>query len=399
MLAALHSDLIFINFFPSKLAYNGIIDIYRYIFENFGGDKIVWSYYPPLTYLVLGAFQFIFKPLEGGFYNWIQQVYSSGCDKWLIANGVSFDFFKYLFLMKLPYAAFDCLCIIVMMKFVDEKRQKMNALKLWSFSPVLLYGVYMFGQIDIMPASLALVSVLLFKEKRNRWGFFLLSMAALFKTYTIFLILPFLVMFSRSWRDLAKNLAAAAVPFIFILLPYYISSRGYVINSIFPRFYVADVTAGSWQYVQKAIFLGLYLFLLFACHKSARKGEGMPVLVVSISTLMILYTLFFVPVHYFIWVTPFLILAVCLKFVPAWLYYFQMLCLFTYSLNGAGTTTGLLAPLNPGFFLGLPGLPDMFHQLNIRWGMVMLSARLVFTAICVLVAMELIGGLKCRILK
>lgn len=394
MLIAVHGDFVFVNYFPGKLAHEGVLDIYRYIDVNFGEDmKFTWTYYPPLTYFVLGAFQFILRPFTHGFYQWIHAVYSAGTgvSGWLTASGVSFDFFRYLFFMKLPYLAFDGLCIFAIFQYVGDRSLRMKALKLWSVNPVILYGVYMFGQVDIMPASLAVASLLLIKRGKYWWGFLLLSAAALFKTFTVFLILPFLIVLARSRKAVLKNMTAVIIPFILVLLPLYISSRGCVMVSLFPKFYIERSAAIPWPFVQKMIFTGLYLFLTFTCFKLRKEREGVSVLGLSISALMLVYTLFFVPVHYFVWVVPFLVIAVCLRVVPAWLYWFQIFCLFVYNLNSPKTTTALLAPVNPRFFYGLPGVPDLMHSLSIRWGAVMLGAQLVFIAVCVLIAMDLTG--------
>ncbi|MFH1664794.1 MAG: hypothetical protein ABIA77_01465 [Candidatus Omnitrophota bacterium] len=390
MVFAAHSDVIFVNYFPSKLAYQGVFDIYRYIDLNFSGER-VWSYYPPMTYYVLGAFQFLMRPFDAGFDRWIHAVYFGGLGEWLAANKGSADIFRHLFFMKLPYAFFDALCVFCVVRYMDEGRSKKRALKLWSVNPVILYGVYMFGQVDIMPAALTILSILMIKLRRIWWGFFLLSVAALFKTFPVFLILPFMIVLTRSGKELVRNLTAVAVPFIVVLLPLYLSGGKGVIGSLFPRFYVAEVTGMSWEFIPKAVFAALYVFLLYRCVVSGKEGRDIFFPGLAVSVLMLVYTVFFVPVHYFVWVMPILIVTVCLGMVPEWVYWAQISCLFLYALNSALTTTALFAPLNPDLFLSLPGLPDIMHGLAVRWGAVMLAARMVFTAICVLVAMGLIG--------
>ncbi len=389
---AAHSDLIYINYYASKLTYEGVFDIYRYIHVT--GADIMGTYYPPLTYFVLGGFQFMLRPFDPGFYHWIKVVFSMGTGEWLLANGASFAFFRHLFFMKAPYLVFDALCVYAVLRYLGDRSSKIRALKLWCFNPVILYGVYMIGQADIMPASVAVLAVLMMKEHKLWWGFFLLSTAALFKTFAGFMILPLLIFLSRSVKGLLKNLVPVVIPFVLVALPFFISSRGYVINSFFPAFYAGGVAATPWPLVQKAVFMGLYLLLISTCFRAKREPDGISVLDISISSLMLVYVIFFVPVHYFVWVIPLLMIAVCQGVIPAWVYHGLVICLFVSNLNSAGTTTALLEPLNPRFFHGLPGLPDLMHNLSIRWGAVMLLARLVFKAACVLTAMELIGRIS-----
>ena len=386
MLVAAHSDITFINFFPSKLAYEGIFNIYGYIEANFPPDR-TWAYYPPMTYLTVGGWQFLFKAFCPGFYQWISKAYFLGLGEWLVVNGASFDFFKYLFMMKLPYLFFDMTCLYAILGCVNDSDMKKRALKLWVFSPVILYGVYMFGQVDIFPVTLIMISILMVKRKKKYAAFLLLSLSGLFKTFPLFLILPYLIILTDSRASFWKNITAVSLPFILILLPFYLFSGSQVINSLFPRFYVVPAEYMFLDVIKKIIFVMLYGSLLISCYKMKRALiQSDAVLLVSIAVLMIIFTLFFTPIHYFVWVTPLLILAVSMKMIPGWIFWAQIICLFIYNLNSSRTTGALFMPLNPQFFTALPGLPDLIHGFSIRWGAVMLGARMMFTVFCVGVA-------------
>ncbi|MFH1362974.1 MAG: glycosyltransferase 87 family protein, partial [Candidatus Omnitrophota bacterium] len=375
---------------PSKLAYSGVVDVYSYINANFPAERI-WSYYPPMTHLFLGACQYILKSFNPGFYVWIQEVYTMGLGEWLITNGTSFDVLRYLFFMKLPYIIFDGVCLYSIFRYLDSNSSRKQALRLWSINPVILYGIYAFGQIDLIPAALTALAILMVKEKKTWLAFLILSIAALFKTFTIFLIVPFIIVLTDSRKDLLKNLIAAIVPFVLIFVPFCFSGGKNAINSLFPVFYVNPSSDVLWYAVQKVIFIGFYAVLIFACFKLKKDQTGSTPLRIAIAVLMLIYILFFVPIHYFVWVIPLLITAVCVNIVPEWLYWIQIVCLFLYNLNSANTTTCLMLPIDPDFFSNLPGLPDIMHGFSIRWGAIMLGARLVFTALCLLIAMGMIG--------
>ena len=164
-----------------------------------------------------------------------------------------------------------------------------------------------------------------------------------------------------------------------------------MVNSLFPVFYSNFSIDIPWQILQKLIFMVLYASLIFFCFRLKKERIESTVLRVAITVIMIIYTLFFVPIHYFVWVIPLLIAAVCVNIIPEWLYWSQILCLFLYNLNSANTTTWLCLPINPAFFSSLPGLPDIMHGFSIRWGMIMLGARLIFTVLCLFIAMGIIG--------
>jgi len=387
---AVHSDIVFINFFPGKFASLGVMDIYRYIAVNFPGERI-WSYYPPLTYFTLGISQAALASFDPGFAPWISEVYSGGLREWLISYGSSPRFFRYLFLMKAPYIVFDAVCLFAIWDYLHGWNARLRALKLWSLNPVILYGVYMFGQVDIMPAALTVLAVLFARDGKNISSVLLLSCAALFKTFSIFLLPLFVFTGVRSYRDILGRVFLAALPFCLVLVPLVASSGKYALESLFPKFYLSGGSDAVGSFVRKTIFIMLYLIIAVRCFKRRAAGEADNFLKYSIAVIMAVYVMFFVPVHYFVWVVPLLIIAVARGIIPAWLYWGQIACLFVYNLNSARTTTSLFAPLGPGFFYKLPGLPDLMHKFGIRWGGVMLLAQLLFVLICVVMAMEIVG--------
>lgn len=388
-----HSDVFFVNFYPSKLAYEGVFNIYQHQYANIHAGGGIWTYYPPLTYFSIGGFQSIFKLFDSGFYQWIQEMYSGGADNLLLQGGATFSFFKYLFFMKAPYLIFDALLLFSILRYLDVDQHRASAVRLWCFSPVILFGTYVIGQFDIIPASLAVFSILMIKRNKVWWGLFLLSTAVFFKTFTVFMILPFFIVLTASKKEIFKNIVAIAVPVVLIFIPFYIYSRGLIMNSLFPPYSLESVSELSafCMSIQRIIFVGLYCALIVKCFKLKKNLNATTVLKMSIATLMIVYTMFFVPVHYFIWVIPFLIIAVCCNILPRWLFWIQIICLFVYSFNSPGTTTGLFRPLNPELFINLPGLPDIMHGFSIRWGAIMLISRLFFTAVCVIIATDFIG--------
>ncbi|MEW6407092.1 MAG: glycosyltransferase 87 family protein [Patescibacteria group bacterium] len=380
----MHGDLFFIHYYPTKLGTQGLFDIYR-------NGNISSLYYPPLTYFFIGVYQLLLKPFNPEFYNWIQNIFNSNDVRvWLVNNGISTEFFKQIFFMKFPVVVFDFLCFFIILRYLEKPCHKKTALKLWSINPVILYGIYGFGQIDIIPAFFAALSLLLIKYKNEWWGFFCLSVAALFKTFTIFMVLPFLILLTRSKRDLFKKLLALIIPFIIVFLPLLISSKGRILRSIF--FDPGDKLIPCLSYLQKSITIIFFILLYYVAYKLREKEKKDHwLLMLSIASLMILYSVAFIPVHYFIWITPFLIIAVSDNAFPLKFYWFLIVLVFLYCLNSPNTTSRLLMPINPKFFYKFPSLPDLMHKMHIKWGAIMLSARLIFTASCVLIAFELIG--------
>lgn len=383
LFATAHSDLIFVHYSPTKLATEGVFDIYR----NSNPFSI---YYPPLTYFFFGGYQLASLPFNSNFFNWIQNVHNVGLREWLIQNGTSINFFKQIFFMKFPFFIFDVLCLVIILKYLKEAYHKKRALRLWSINPVILYGVYGFGQTDILPAFFAILSLLLLKYSKQWWGFFCLSIAALFKTFTIFMMLPFLIFLTKSKKDLFNKLLALAIPFLVIFLPLFISSKGKILYAIF--FDPGVKLTPFLDFFQKTIICFLFLVLFYGAYKLRNdKKQDDCLLNLSIASIMVLYGSVFIPVHYFVWVMPFLIIAVSKETIPLNVYLFLVTLLFLYNLNSPNTTSWLFLPINPEFFSNFPGLPDLMHKFHIKWGGVMLISRLLFKISCILIAMELVG--------
>lgn len=390
IIIGVHSDIIYINYFPSKLVYEGVWDVYDYIRCT---SSDTWTYYPPITYYVIGGFQFLFKSVNIGFNEWINALYLIGCNKWLLLNGNIFIFFKNLLFMKLPYVFFDCIMICSLWRYGDNIGQKKQILRLWSINPVILYGIYLVGQMDIMPATLIVLAILCIKRNNIAWAFFALSIAALFKTFALFIFLPFWLALSLSGKERIRNALILGIPCLIVVAPFYFSSRWLFINAFFPPFEPVSLDAVSniCFFLQKVIFLLLYVFILKRSFDMKRSYVNNAELRIVTSTIMALYILFFVPVHYFVWVIPVLMLCVCYELIPRWLYWLQIAMLFLYNLNSANTTTRIFAPVYPDLFCNLQGLPDIMHMYNIRWGVAMLGARLIFVAISIIMSTLLIG--------
>ncbi|KJJ85237.1 conserved hypothetical protein, membrane [Candidatus Omnitrophus magneticus] len=389
-----HSDITFVHYFPSKFLSEGVIDIYSYIKANLSGIEGL-CYYPPLTYFFLGLSQVVFNPLNAGFSAFIENVYKNDIISYLVHYGASLEYYRYIFFMKIPYFIFDVSCLAIIMKYIEDRDLKIKALKLWLINPVLLYGVYMFGQVDIMAAFTVALGIFLMKQQKIRQGFFVLSLAVLFKTFPIFIIPPVFIYATRSKKDFFKNLIAIITPIILIFIPLYISSGGYVINSVFPKFYAEDTGIFSGTILQKIIFIFFYGIIIWNSFK--RRGDKSIsydyILKISLACVLLSYILFFTPVHYFVWAIPLLVIVVSLGILKKRIYWILIILLFIYNLNSPLTTTHLFAPLNPIFFSHLAGLPDIMREfLHVKWGYVMLVARLGFMVVAVVTALSLSCG-------
>lgn len=386
-LACMHLDVVFVHYFPAKFAYEGIFDIYGHIVSHFGVTREGGVYYPPMTFLTLAFFQTVMKPMAYGFHAWISQAYTVGLDKWLLENGTSLALIRYLFLMKLPYVFFDVLCAAVLVWSTDDGAQRRRALSLWVFNPVVIYGVYMFGQVDLMPAALLALAVLMMEREREKTAFALLTTAVLFKTFAIFVIPPLLLL---SRKSMLKNIVAAAAPFA-VLAPFIVLSGTAVMSSLLPKFYSENMISVSCLSFYRFIAAAFFLMLCYKCIVSRKGGYGPDALGASIAAILFLYLTLFVAVRYFVWITPLLVLAVARGRIPSYLYWILILSLFAFNLYGQRHTFWFFAPIDPEFFLRMPDPVDLMHSFGIRWGYVLLAGQMCFMAMSILVGVTLAG--------
>ena len=160
-----YQDKLFIPFVTGWLGQGG--NPYDYF-----ADKVNWFPYPPLM---------LFIEAIGG--------------KLLLLFGK--NTFLQNFLFKVPLFIFDCLCFFFLVKLFPNKKRQITAIYLCS--PILLYAVYMHGQLDIIPTAFligAIYCLLSQKRYHNILSSIFLA-ASLCTKFHIFAALPIFFMFKE----------------------------------------------------------------------------------------------------------------------------------------------------------------------------------------------------------
>ena len=94
--------------------------------------------------------------------------------------------FKVLFLWKTLYLACDLLILFCILKIVAGEKEKESYISWWAGSVVLLYSQYLFGQSGIVPTTLIVFGIYLYKVKRStRWMGFCFALSVPFKLFTL----------------------------------------------------------------------------------------------------------------------------------------------------------------------------------------------------------------------
>ena len=148
---SVHSDLFSINNYPPLLVHQNVWDVYSYIDRT----KPSLFFYPPLSYYLIGTFQYFDQFISDSFFNWMdaqrtlyEQGFKGQAAQYIIATPNP-HIFRDLFLAKIPYLVFDIFSLIILWQFVKKKIITKWVLALWLFNPALLYNSYIFGHLDI----------------------------------------------------------------------------------------------------------------------------------------------------------------------------------------------------------------------------------------------------------
>jgi hypothetical protein len=175
--------------------------------------------YPPLLYLLMGAFMKILSP----FYPW--QTYHTlllGFDKAFADPNLP----RLLFLLKAPFLIFDILGLILIGKLFEKPKEKFLALSFWLFNPLIFYSSYMMAQFDILIAVSILAALYFHKIKKPHLAALSLGLGGLIKMFPL-LLLPFYA-FSARGKLKERIILISVGLFVYILgiLPY-LGSQGF----------------------------------------------------------------------------------------------------------------------------------------------------------------------------
>lgn len=303
-----HPDIKTFNFQASFLK-KGVFNIYSYLVDNKKTLPLKEEFvYFPLTYFTLGAYQTIVSPVLG-----------SGFDVWLgnaDSNTVSMDpnIFKYLLVLKLPYLILDIAIAFLLLKYFDDKKMGKKAFTVWLFNPFTIFIIYAFGNVDIFPVFITLISLLLIKKEKLLWAAAALGVAAGFKLYPL-LFVPFLVL---AGKNLKERVLLGAIPFaVFaaISIPFLSQAflRSTLVSGLTTRIFNPGFSVGFGE----SIIVGLLLFsaLFFGAWLTDKKPNMFNY---WIAILLIIFSFAHFHIAWLLWVAPLAVILVVKKQSLSW---------------------------------------------------------------------------------
>lgn len=383
---AMHPDILHIYYHPYFLASRGVGDIYSYQADFFKEHR--YHYYAPFTYLFFGSYLYLIRPLLSGFDTFMEDVRrvtdQGGGHSGHYLTGLSSKehIFRFLFLMKLPYLLFDLGLLGLLVKF--SKGITSNIVKWWALNPVLIYVSCLFGQFDLIPTFFVILAAYLaFKEKKSL-AMISLGLGAGLKSFPLFLILPLAVYLGRDIKGIIKYTLLGLLPLVATIIPYYFLSEGKVMGAFFSERISGRLgLTGTSGILRLSLFILGYLSLSLSFLKESvrrRLGDLWPVKL-SFFILALLFITMPISFHYFIWITPFiLILSSAVKRGVRPLYYLAVIFLGLATLIGKNMWLGLFSPVYPEFFIGLPALDELIKKF-LPYPMVQKIATFVFSGI------------------
>lgn len=379
-MSTFHPDVRAFNLAGDLIGGGNITNLYDYLasctvdnplVKTFGADLFI---YPPLIYLLHGIFNvffsFIFgKEIMNGFM--IEQASYFG--NWL--------FNLHLLLLKMPYFFFDLPAVFAITSFFEKKQEKVWAALLWLFNPVILYSGYMMGQFDLIPAVLTIYSLWCIRKKKLYFAALLLGLAAAFKLYPLFLVVPFIII-GKNWKEKIYLGSLALLPYILSIIPF-LSSHGFRTYALMAGltqktlYAQIPVSGGESLILFPLLLLVMYFYFWFYDRSVERIWQRWFVVLLS----------FFIFTHFhpqwLSWLAPFLVIEVVsfrfktvLPHVFLALSFIGMIFMFDPSL-----TVKIFAPLFPALY----ALPGTWQELGIRVDEVYIRSILqtIFASACV----------------
>lgn len=300
----LHPDLLGHSFSAYFLAYEGRLNLYdtlanlpsdHPLVKNFGVSDIF--IYPPLAYYSLGFFRILTKTFTDP--NFIP---------WLMENLDKIHSYpkllQHLFWFKLPYLFFDIFLAFLLAELFEERKKKKTAFLLWLFNPLTLYATFMVGQLDLLPTFFTVLSLFFLKKGKVKSSVFTIGLAASYKMYPLFLLLPLVFFISDNFWRRVKLILVGIFPFLFFIAPYINSSafRAMVFSPKSQKMLFMGWPVSGAEVVYPFI-VGLTLIYLYAYYSKVKINPASYFLAILLLTLSVTH---YHP-QWFLWITPFLI--------------------------------------------------------------------------------------------
>ncbi len=294
--------------------------------------------------------------------------------------------FRTLFLLKVPYLAFELLALWALLSLVEPAKAPRTT-AFWMLNPVVIFSTYIFGRFDIIIVWLLLSALILAKKDRPQLALLTLGVAAIVRVYPIILVLPFAFILKERWQDRFRLAAIGGLP-LFASMALGTSSVqfGTVQNyGGMPHLeYPLAMKFFLFGQDNLYIFVFLYALTIMSLYLHPRLGFENLKRFCFYVMLMFFATSFFHP-HYLLWLIPFIAFYIDVpQLLP--LHGVQISAWMVYTFQWGRSLAGyLIASISPAFFWAIVSPSEWVGQYYPADQLVGLG-RSLFSAACLAIA-------------
>ena len=351
-----HADLFFILLTPMYLI-GGEWDAYGIYQANYG-HITNGGYYPPLALIYFSLWEYILSFFFDDFPKFSEFLLNADVKGFLASEGQ----FHWFFLLKIHYFGFDALMVWTILKMLPKDAQSRKTFAVfWAVNPVMIYGTYMVGQFDLIPATLVvLASYLCMQKGKEQYAGLSLGIGCLFKIFPILFLPMILCLACETIKDVFRVVLYAILPVAVIYGVFYGLSGSAVFGLFNAQQHNIAITTSTETItlrVSQGLIYGLVCYHIWKTPSSKLNYSALA------QYFMIVYFAIYLgflvsSVHRYIWVMPFILYWIHNKTQLKKLFYLLLVIIFLGCLRTRSSTLGIFAPLNPQFFLSFPSVKD-----------------------------------------
>lgn len=325
-----------------------------------------------LLFSLHAAYLQIVSPLLPSNAAWCGTFYGLAADNASFVDWYNFitqpQVFRALFVLKLPYLAFDLACGLLIFSLGANARRSAWMFNFWWLNPITIYSIYVIGRHESITIFFILLSFWCIKHSKLGLAYLLLGVAVALRYYPLFLLPFYLFSLPANIKEQAKRLGLAFLPWLLVNL-WVLSGRGDTelisfVNYPYDRYLLPlHLPVADWDNIY--LFpLAYFILLLHRIYNSARGQQSL--FQYSLMAILLLQALTYMgqAPHYWIWFVPFmsLIFEAEDRILP--LHAAQVITLLMYGMIGARATAGyLFASISPDFFWSLSSPIEWIQKL------------------------------------
>ena len=228
-----------------------------------------------------------------------------------IVGGFFSSLFSNIFLknllFKFPNLFFDLLGLYFLMKMFPNKKKYIGVF--YFASPIIIYSIYMHGQLDIIPTVLLLGSLYYLTVKRNHNLFIIFLVCSVSTKLHILAVLPILFIYllkNDNMYTAIKEIGITLLTAVMIIIPFFDKTGGFL-NMVLLNKEQMSVTRMFLSYNQVKVYLSIFSIMLVYLKAFSINKINKSLLYSFCGVIFSLFLIFVVPMPgWYVWIIPFI---------------------------------------------------------------------------------------------